>query len=82
MSAVLITNMFREEDGVANEFAGVEAIKAFRNFHPISNVLVYIGNIQVAKDKLNKHQIQTDPNLALANTEFGLLQFFSYCGIR
>lgn len=44
--------------------------------------MVYIGNIQAAKDKLNKYQIQTAPNLLLANTEFALLQFFNNCGVR
>lgn len=67
---------------MAKEYAGVEAIKTFRKFHANFNIMVYIGNIQAAKDKLNKHQIQTAPNLLLANTEFALLQFFNNCGVR
>lgn len=81
ISTVLITNMTRTENVVENGIAGVQAIKVYREHQPQGKVMLYIGNIDAAKEKLTMNQIALN-TINIGNTEFGLLQFFgNICGI-
>lgn len=80
ISTVLITNMARTENGSRNEIAGVLAIKAYKNACPQGKVMVYIGDIVAAQDKLTKNHIPVN-SVTIGNSAYSLLQFFLNCGI-
>lgn len=67
-SAVLITNMFRVENKVPTEDAGVKAIRAFARYAPKGKVLVYIGDLEKAKATLRNNKIELGSNIKISNS--------------
>jgi hypothetical protein len=73
--------MNRKENGADNGIAGVQAIKAYKRCEPQGKVMVYINNLESAKDKLVANQIPLN-SVTISNSVYSLLQFFTYtCGI-
>lgn len=54
----MITNMTRVEEGVKNDFAGIEAIKTFKQHKPKGYIFVYIGWLEGTRKKLAQNNIK------------------------
>ena len=54
----MISNMTRKQkDNKVNGFAGIDAIKVFRQFLPDGNAFLFIGDYNLALEKLKKFGI-------------------------
>jgi hypothetical protein len=72
---VMITNMTRVEKGAKKEEAGVEAIKAYRQFRQNGLAYVYVGWLDNALSRLQQHALPPSPTLQVSTSPHHLRTF-------